>query len=140
MKFISHRGNISGKIPGRENTKEYIEEAIAKGYDVEIDVWCKDGHLWLGHDEPIEKTSLWWLKNHNLWCHAKNIEAAREMWGYGCIHFFYHQTDDITLTSSNYFWTYPGKRPLTDISVAVLPEHANWKKKFINRVTRKPKP
>ena len=37
MILISHRGNIDGKIVERENHPEYIDEAIALGYDVEID-------------------------------------------------------------------------------------------------------
>ena len=38
MIYISHRGNTNGKNPARENTKSYIDEAIAKGFDVEIDI------------------------------------------------------------------------------------------------------
>ena len=34
MHLIAHRGNISGPNPKRENTPEYIEEAIEKGFDV----------------------------------------------------------------------------------------------------------
>ncbi len=37
------------------------------------------------------------------------------------VHFFWHQDDDVTLTSRGYFWTYPGKS-LTTKSIAVLPE------------------
>ncbi len=39
MFLISHRGNISGKLPERENTVDYIQEALGLGYDVEVDVW-----------------------------------------------------------------------------------------------------
>ena len=38
MILISHRGNVNGKLPNRENTISYIKEAIAKGFDVEIDI------------------------------------------------------------------------------------------------------
>ena len=34
---------------------------------------------------------------------------------------FWHQDDDVTLTSKGYIWTYTGKQ-LTDKSIAVLPE------------------
>ena len=37
------------------------------------------------------------------------------------IHCFWHQEDDVTLTSEGYMWTYPGKE-LTTNSIAVLPE------------------
>ena len=43
------------------------------------------------------------------------------------INYFYHQTDDVTITSSGFFWTYPGKE-LTQNSIAVMPE----KEKFEN--------
>jgi len=37
------------------------------------------------------------------------------------IHCFWHQEDDVTLTSKGYLWTYSGKE-LTENSIAVLPE------------------
>ena len=40
------------------------------------------------------------------------------------IHCFYHQTDDVTLTSKGYLWTSPNKT-LTKKSVMVLPEIQN---------------
>ena len=36
MILISHRGNISGPNPERENHPEYIFEALQAGYDVDI--------------------------------------------------------------------------------------------------------
>ena len=55
MIFISHRGNLDGLNPDRENSPDYIDEAIKLGFDVEVDVRTKDGQLWLGHDEPQYK-------------------------------------------------------------------------------------
>ena len=52
MKIISHRGNIRGAVPDKENRPSYIDCAIGSGYDVEIDLRMIDGELWLGHDEP----------------------------------------------------------------------------------------
>ena len=46
MKIISHRGNIRGPVPGRENAPSYIDCAIGNGYDVEIDVRSVNGELW----------------------------------------------------------------------------------------------
>ena len=34
--LISHRGNLDGLNPERENSPDYIDEAISKGYDVEM--------------------------------------------------------------------------------------------------------
>ena len=43
MILISHRGNIDGKNPEKENTVAYITEALDKGYHCEIDVCKFDG-------------------------------------------------------------------------------------------------
>ena len=121
MKFISHRGNLNGKNEGMENHPLAIQTALNAGFDVEIDVWYKDGEWYLGHDEPQYKINLDFLAKEGLWCHAKNIEALKQLLLYPQIHCFWHQEDDVALTSRNFMWTYPGK-PLTENSVVVLPE------------------
>ncbi len=123
MILISHRGNIDGKIVERENNPIYINEALDLGYDVEIDVWFVDGEFWLGHDYPQYKTDYKFLMNDRFWCHAKNLDALMEMKKYA-IHYFWHETDTITLTSKNYVWAYPGKQPIKG-SIACLPEMEN---------------
>ena len=120
MILISHRGNINGKIPEKENSQEYINQALEKGYNVEIDVWYIDDKWFLGHDKPQYEIELTYLFNNFLWCHAKNIQAFKAMLSRG-VHCFWHQTDDVTLTSKGYMWTDPGKE-LTTKSICVLPE------------------
>ena len=82
MKLIAHRGNINGSDPLEENSPEYIEAAIAEGYDVEIDIRYDtfDKKLYLGHDEPQYVTTWFWLGKYinNLWVHCKNVEALYE--------------------------------------------------------------
>ena len=123
MILISHRGNIQGKSPGLENMPEYINDTLNKGYHVEIDVWYKNG-FYLGHDNPQYNVKPNFLAQDKIWCHAKNIEAIIEMSKYPKIHYFWHQEDDITLTSKGYIWAYPGKQPIKD-SIAVMPELYN---------------
>ena len=79
MKIISHRGNIRGPVPGRENAPSYIDCALGNGYDVEIDVRSVNGELWLGHDEPQYKITWNWIfhRQFNLWLHCKDLEAAK---------------------------------------------------------------
>ena len=48
--YISHRGNIDGRIINEENSPEYILTALSRGYEVEIDVWFVDDSFHLGHD------------------------------------------------------------------------------------------
>ena len=120
MILISHRGNMDGIYPEMENNPIYIDRALKNGYDVEIDVWYEDGTWYLGHDKPQYKIDLDYLKNDKFWCHDKNIEALNRMLKED-IHCFWHQEDDVTLTSKGYMWTYPGK-PLTDNSICVKPK------------------
>ncbi len=129
MKLISHRGNINGKIPERENHPDYIDEAIQLGYDVEIDLWAVDDRLMLGHDEPQYEVSTKWLEQrlYKLWIHCKNIPAlqyadwVKEMKD---LNYFWHEEDTVTLTSQRHIWAYPGKQPIVD-SIAVMPEIYN---------------
>ena len=117
MKLIAHRGNIHGRNQDRENTPTYIKEALAMGYDVEIDVWYRNTRFYLGHDESMFEVDLNFLKTPGLWCHAKSLEALEKMLDHN-IHCFWHQTDDFTITSKGYIWTYPGK-PVGEKSVIV---------------------
>ena len=103
MKIISHRGNIRGPLPDKENRPSYIDCAIGNGYDVEIDVRLIDGELWLGHDKPQYKIDHNWLdkRRNYLWLHCKNIEAAIECWAY---HSFCHTKDPFTYTTTGKIW------------------------------------
>ena len=53
MKLIAHRGNLHGPNPDKENSTDYINEAIESGYNVEIDVWFINNKWYLGHDNHI---------------------------------------------------------------------------------------
>ena len=120
MIFIAHRGNVDGKKIAEENKPSYIEAALSLGYDVEVDIWHIDDGWFLGHDKPQYKIDISFLKNERLWCHAKNIQAFSRMLN-SKIHCFWHQNDDITLTSRGYIWTYPDQELVTN-SVCVMPE------------------
>lgn len=131
-KLISHRGNINGKIVERENHPDYIDEAIASGYDVEIDVWMVDNEFFLGHDEPQYKVIYNWLatRYEKLWIHCKNVDAI-DWFNQNGFNYFWHQNDDYTLTSKNIIWVYPGQK-LTANSICVLPEINNLDKYILN--------
>lgn len=126
MILISHRGNIDGRVPERENHPDYIDQAIALGYDVEVDLWSIEGVFLLGHDEPQYGISQHWLneRHHKLWIHCKNIEAMEWFNMIKGFNYFWHQEDTVTLTSFNFIWAYPGKQPIKN-SIAVMPEIHN---------------
>ena len=119
MILISHRGNLNGRIPKRENGDKYCQDAIDAGYNVEIDVWYTDT-WWTGHDRPQYRVDPNFFKKEEVWCHAKNIEALYRLADMAA-HCFFHQKDDVVLTSKGYLWTYP-TFPLTKKSICVLPE------------------
>ena len=50
--LISHRGNLNGPQPNKENSPDYINEAIESGYNVEIDIWFIHNKWYLGHNNP----------------------------------------------------------------------------------------
>jgi hypothetical protein len=122
--IISHRGNINGRNPLLENNPGYIDEAIFEGFDVEVDVWIDHmSKIFLGHDEPQYEIDVFWLeeRKNKLWIHCKNIDAVVFFNNIKDFHYFWHQNDDVTLTSKSYIWAYPGKQPIQN-SIAVMPE------------------
>jgi len=125
MILISHRGNTKGKSEFWENDPTYIDKAISEGYDVEIDMWWVDGKIFLGHDKPQYEVTDRWLENRidKLWVHCKNVELLNWIKSTS-LHYFWHETDAVTLTSKNHIWAYPGKQPIVG-SIAVMPELHN---------------
>lgn len=127
MKLIAHRGNINGKFESYENEPMYIDSAIKKGYDVEIDVRYIDGQLYLGHDEAQYGVNLRWFVDRieKIWIHCKNVEAVIFFSNMDYeFNYFWHEEDTITLTSKKVIWVYPGKQPIEN-SIAVMPEIFN---------------
>jgi hypothetical protein len=124
MKFIAHRGNVFGPNAELENSPKYITQAISMGYDVEVDLWVSDDKFFLGHDYHQHEISLSFINEICLktWFHCKNKEALEKI-KFACsnANYFWHQTDDYTITSKGYFWVYPGKEVI-DNSVILFPE------------------
>jgi len=130
MIIIAHRGNLNGRIAEKENTPKYILDAISAGFDAEIDVWCVDGKLHLGHDSPEHKIDMEFLKNPCLWCHAKNSEALSVMLQ-NRVRCFWHETDTYTLTSFGEVWCYLRvKHPIGITVYPELPPTSGWENTY----------
>jgi len=129
MIYISHRGNINGKNIEKENSPEYIIEALNNGYNVEVDIWLINSKWYFGHDEPKYEIDLLEFKFlfDRIWFHCKNFEALEELLIYKNIICFYHNNDNFTLTSNKYIWALPGEK-LSKNSICVLPELSNCSK------------
>ena len=126
MKFISHRGNLTGPSL-LENSPAQIEKCIKLGFDVEVDLWHEDHHYYLGHDESQYYVPMTWLVKwkDKLWIHCKNPQSLFYMMDknkdFDGFNFFYHNNDDYTLISNGMVWVYPGKELLKN-SICCMPE------------------
>lgn len=108
MILISHRGNVSEILPNRENSPDYIDEAIARGYGVEMDVRLINDKLYLGHDFPQYDVTLDWLldRNKHLWIHTKNFGALSYLIDKD-VRTFYHQKENHTIINNcNLIWSH----------------------------------
>lgn len=125
MLYIAHRGNINGPSLALQNTPQYIQVALDLGFHVEIDLWGRDGTLWLGHDAPENLISHHYIIEHQerFFCHCKNVEAIDILNEHvPSAHYFFHDSDDYTITSRGFLWCYPSKKPARQNSIIVMPE------------------
>lgn len=108
MILISHRGNITGRIPEVENQPDYIQDTITLGYDVEIDVRMKEGQLYLGHDYAQYKVELEWLmeRRDKLWIHTKDFESLDLLIDKGLRVFFHEQERQTIINNTNLIWSH----------------------------------
>lgn len=103
FKLYSHRGNLYGPNPERENKLDYINEAVSLGFNVEIDIWLtEDNNIMLGHDNPETLVTFEYLMSFHdsLLLHAKNIAALMYFSSRTRFNVFYH-TDEHAVISSN---------------------------------------
>ena len=110
MKLIAHRGNWKGRVEELENSLFLLDNAICKGFDVEVDVWKLDDDLFFGHNGPEIPVSagIIQLLSPYAWFHAKNYQALEFLLGEGH-HVFTHDQDEYTITSKGIVWAYSGK-------------------------------
>jgi YrbI family 3-deoxy-D-manno-octulosonate 8-phosphate phosphatase len=125
MKYISHRGNTNGSN-SMENNPEYIEKTLKTGYDVEVDVWKCENNFYLGHDEPTYQINRYFLQNQKLWVHCKNIEAHLDLFQFQNINCFFHDQEEIVMTSRGYLWAHPRCSKLNNKTVIVQPDSRNY--------------
>lgn len=118
MLIISHRGNVSGPNPSRENSPSFIDEAISNNFIVEVDLWIGTDTVKLGHDFADYDISLGWLmdRRENIIIHAKNLSAVQYLYRKD-LHWFYHNNEPVVLTSKGWMWCYPGNYLADGITV-----------------------
>ncbi len=105
MIIIAHRGNQMGSVPTKENSPDYIDDAIWSGFDVETDLWFVDNKFALGNKEPQYEVPLNWIikRKHKLWLHLKNEGAVREISELDVpLIYFCNYRDEFSLISNGY--------------------------------------
>jgi hypothetical protein len=125
MILISHRGNINGIIKERENHPDYLKQALSLGYNIELDVWLKNGQWFLGHEQPnfpIKESFFTEIDSGKAWYHAKNVEALGYLRQKPNLHSYWHQEDNYALTSRGYIWVHCFNGELLKNSICILPE------------------
>lgn len=137
MILISHRGNISGRVFEKENKPEYIDQAIALGYEVEIDIRKIYGSLWLGHDAAQYEITVEWLTKrfNKLWIHTKNFQALCHLIDLP-LRVFYHEKEQHTIIhGTNLIWSHNISEANYKSVIPLLSEKdVEGNKSMINRV------
>lgn len=118
---IAHRGNYAGRNAERENTTSYIEEAIAAGYDVEVDAWLLGESWYLGHDFPSEIVDRSFFERPQIWTHCKNLVGYVSLYNNPKAHVFWHNRDEFVYTSKGIKWANVGV--ITYDGIMVMPEY-----------------
>jgi hypothetical protein len=121
--FISHRGNLNGVDPERENSPEYINKCLALGFDCEIDLRMKNGIPHLGHDTPDYQIDAEWIlkRSRMLWIHVKEYGAL--IWLLeNCPDstYFCHESDRYTLVSNGMVWSHDLSNQMNEYCVIPL--------------------
>ena len=136
MILFAHRGNITGKRPELENTESYITDAIRSSYKVEIDVWYVNNKLYLGHDDPIHRTSIDFLQEHTseLLIHCRNLTTLEffATHKYNSIfRYFYHTVEKCVLSSYGDIIMHSHANRCVANSIYMLPEILNIEDRYL---------
>lgn len=122
VKIISHRSNLNGIDPSRENNPTSIKEVLDLGFDCEIDIFKYGLGLFLGHDDAqtlIEIDFL--LKNApKLFIHTKNIQALDYLNKFEELNIFWHNLDEHVFTSKGNLITHQDQPKTTKNGIIVL--------------------
>ncbi len=126
IEIVSHRGNIDGPS-SEENSPHQIEKALEM-FRVEVDVWYKSGNWFLGHNEPVYEIGFEFF-NKKMFLHCKNIKAVKNL-SNTCYNWFWHESDQLTLTSLGEIWCYPDNYVENGITVFKGVPALTWVRKL----------
>lgn len=139
MLYFSNNGNINEINLERQSSPDYILEAIDKGFKVKCSIrLMSDDNFWLGEEEAIHKIEDNFLIDNAkyLLIHCKNISSLYKIHEFEKqhknLHYYYHSTDNISITSKKYFLLDYGKKPISDNTIVMFPEETNFQKRDLD--------
>jgi hypothetical protein len=130
MRHIAHRGNLRGPNSAKENSPLAIDQALAQGFDVEVDIRLVNKVFWLGHDYGEYAVSWHWLvtRANHLWLHCNNLRALHFFVSEATtFNYFLHEHYQYALTSHGFIWTCLSD-VITSKTVLVMPEQTMTRK------------
>ena len=119
-RWIARCGNLDGCSAALENTPDYLEAAIERGFDVSCEVVYRDGTFWIGSEERRIAAPRELLVREEVWCQAKDVRTLDALYHDPGIHCFFQALDDVSLTSRGFLWTHPRCRVVTRRSIVAV--------------------
>jgi hypothetical protein len=106
---IAHRGNFCGELPEHSNKPSHLRHALTLDYWIICDVQTHNGELHFGHEEPLDLVDFKILTHEHTICRACDLDAVQVLHNLGA-HYFWNQSDDISITSEGIILCFNGKR------------------------------
>lgn len=146
MLLISHRGNVDGVTPSKENTIPYMQEALNREFYVEVDIYEHAGELYFGHEYGGSGQRVdWSFLKHNagkLLIHCKDSKTLLTLRHYDFLAIFYQDHDDYAIASNDWIiahskqggMVYDKKDRNLSGTIIMLPEKNGLGKKFLEEL------
>lgn len=126
--LISNRGNLNGINNQRENSPDYVKEALDKGYYVVVDVWAIGKHLAIGTHYAQHVVSIDFLQNPRIFARTNNVSTLTSLLE-SKVHCFLNIQD--SLTNGGLLWRGYPTLEVTPRCIVYMPE---WMLGDINKV------
>lgn len=117
---ISHLGNITGRVPEKENTLAHVQAALDRGFHVCVQVVYRNGAFLLPCSSGYDLAKPAFLSRQRLWCGTDDAEAMDALCAINA-HAFFIAERLPSLTTAQFVWTLPPHK-LSSRSIAVFPE------------------
>jgi hypothetical protein len=145
MLLISHRGNVDGITPSKENTIPYMQQALARGFHVETDIYEHAGELYFGHayGDSGEKVNWDFLacNSHKLLLHCKDARSIGIISKHD-LNWFCQEHDSYAISSRDLVIAHSKQGGMVyskldrylDSTIIMLPEKNGLGKKFLEEL------